>query len=162
LSQTKLNALVVIEDGKAPLPDGPDSTMRLGHDAQAQLRAGNTSAAIDQYAAALLLRPNDLDVQLVLGDALRAAGRWQEAKQFFTALLNDHPDDPWIRYNLALALRGLGDLQAARITIGPIVAGTPIVRITHANEAGKRAHITATQASALTPQGFRTTVTLQY
>src|SRR5262249_44036430 len=156
LSQTKTNALVMIEDGKTPLPDGPDSATRLARGAQAQLHAGNVDAAISQYAAALLLRPDNLDTQVALGDIFRTAERWQDAKPFFTSLLNDHPDDPWIRYNLALTQRALGDRQAARDTLKPIVAGLPVVRIMHTNVPGKKAMITATQGTVMTTKGIAT------
>ena len=165
LRQTKTDVLVAIERGQLAPPEGPDSFARLAYDAQRQILAGNPNAAVDRYAAALLLRPDDYDGQLALGEAFAAAGRWQDGGRYFAALLGDHPVDPWIRYRLATMQRETGDRKAAQLTLAPLIFTTPVAHIARPADAAKpgtRAQLIATPAPRVDGAGYRTPVTLAY
>lgn len=163
LASTKTDTLIAIERGDGPAPDGPESFAGFAREAQRQIRAGNPNAALDVYAIGLLLRPDNLDGQLALGEVFRIAGRWQEGAKFFAALLNDYPSDPWIRYRLATMQYQQGDRAAARLTLGPLVGDALLVRVSHPAAPPKtRARVTATATPSRGASGYQTDVVLRY
>lgn len=164
LSQTKTNTLMVVERGDRAVSDGPDTFARLASDAQRHLQAGNATAAIGEYATGLLLRPDNLDGQLSLGEAFRIAGQWKEGAQFFTSLLNDYPSNPWIRYSLAVMRWRLGDPDGARMLIAPVVANVPIAQIARPPDAPEpaRARLTAVATSSGYGYNYTSSTTLRF
>jgi len=66
-------------------------------------------------------------VQLYLmeGDVLREAKRYQDAKQFYTGILDSHPDETSIRYARALIAEKLGDLDLLESDLRTILKAEP-------------------------------------
>jgi 4-amino-4-deoxy-L-arabinose transferase-like glycosyltransferase len=71
--------------------------------AQAELAQGDTSRAVAQLKAALERDSVDPDAVRLLGSVLGAQGQHAEVARLFTRAVAAHPDDPVLRYNLALA-----------------------------------------------------------
>jgi tetratricopeptide (TPR) repeat protein len=162
VSRATTDTRVTIETGDRVWQDGPDTYGRLAGDAQWRLRAGNADGAIEDYAAALLLRANDLDGQLALGEVFHSAKRWQDGVAFYAALSRDYPNDPWIRYNLATMQRGLGDFDAARATIADFVTIVPEISHEDGTAGTTNARIAATRRAIPAPTGTTYAMTLEY
>jgi tetratricopeptide (TPR) repeat protein len=77
------------------------------------MRRGEVPQAIEQFAEANRIRPNEPTVNNAFGAALLAAGRTEESVPHLTAALNARPDYFDARYNLGNALASLGDFRGA-------------------------------------------------
>ncbi len=81
------------------------------------LSQGHEAEAIAAYQAALE-GDGSAETRHELGEAYLAAGHLSEAAAAFTEVVRQHPEWPEPHYNLAVALRGLGDTDAARRELG--------------------------------------------
>ena len=73
----------------------------------------NLDAALNEYAAAVHLRPQDPTANNGLGSALVAAGRPEQAAAYLQAALKAQPDYFDAHYNLGFALAGQEDFAGA-------------------------------------------------
>lgn len=78
-----------------------------------QQNAGQLSNAIENYEAALKIRPDDWQANLNMGRALAATGRMGDSTNFFVRAMQSQPDSPLPHRNLGLVLMVLGDLSGA-------------------------------------------------
>jgi Tfp pilus assembly protein PilF len=91
-------------------PGSFESHYNLGEMLQAR---GALDEAIEQFQAAVTIRPNDAIANNALGGALLAKGDLRGAITHFNAALATQPDYFDAHYNLANALATQGDFQAA-------------------------------------------------
>ncbi|HEX4122440.1 MAG TPA: tetratricopeptide repeat protein [Verrucomicrobiae bacterium] len=77
------------------------------------LNEGKVEQAIQQFAAAMEIKPGDADAHYSLGTALLQSGRVKQAIVQFKAAIQIMPDDADAHYNLALALRQEGNIKGA-------------------------------------------------
>jgi tetratricopeptide (TPR) repeat protein len=66
-----------------------------------------------------------LQLNLLEGDILREAGRFPDAKDFYTKLLDDEPDETSIRYARALVAEKLGELDLVESDLQAILLKEP-------------------------------------
>jgi tetratricopeptide (TPR) repeat protein len=66
--------------------------------------------AVECYAAARVLRP---DLGVTLAEALRQSGRWSEALDLLAWLVKERPNNPYLHFQQAYALKDKGDLDGA-------------------------------------------------
>ena len=78
------------------------------------------SQAEEEYRAAILLTPTDVDARIALGDVLRDQQRWDEAIVEYRAVVNLAPDLSIGHSRLALAF----DAMAQSIDVGALGFGT--------------------------------------
>lgn len=78
----------------------------------------NLEGALEEYRAAVRLRPEDATGNNSLGAALVAAGRPQEAAEYLRAALKARPEYFEAHYNLGFALAGENDFSAAAEQFG--------------------------------------------
>jgi len=74
---------------------------------------GNLEAAIREYEAAVLLRPDDAVANNGWGAALLAAGQPKSATPILSAAIHARPDYAEAHYNLGIALTQMGDMERA-------------------------------------------------
>jgi spermidine synthase len=86
--------------------------------AREALERGNAESAESHLRRAIDWHATDARAYHTLGDLLMAQGRWQEAHEHWTALLERHPGD-------ALALRGAVE---ALSRLGRLSEGVPLIR----------------------------------
>lgn len=86
----------------------PNASTLLG---VALARQGDHAAAVDAFRHTLAMRPQDVDAQRRLAEALRDAGRLDEAEGACRALLDLRPDDPqaWSSLGAVLSMRRQAD-----------------------------------------------------
>jgi tetratricopeptide (TPR) repeat protein len=77
------------------------------------MERGEIPQAIEHFAQANRIRPNEPTVNNAFGAALLAAGRAEQSVPHLTAALNVRPDYFDARYNLGNALASLGDFRGA-------------------------------------------------
>jgi Flp pilus assembly protein TadD len=78
-----------------------------------QQNAGQITNAMENYQAALKIRPDDWQANLNMGRTLAAVGRMGESTNFFTRAMRLQPDSPLPHRNLGMVLMVLGDLSGA-------------------------------------------------
>lgn len=66
-----------------------------------------------------------VQLYLLQGDVLREAQRFQDAKQFYTGILDSHPNETSIRYARALIAEKLGDLDLLESDLRTILETEP-------------------------------------
>jgi Flp pilus assembly protein TadD len=75
---------------------------------------GDDRAAVDAYREAVRLAPSEVTIGLQLGQALSQAGRTEEARTQYQAVLKAHPDDPKALNDMAYFVsQNGGDLDQA-------------------------------------------------
>ncbi len=98
--------------GPAPTPPpGPGelwTSQRFLVTGHAALARGDLAAALDWYARAQLLAPADAAVYLARTEALRRAGRLEEALAAAQTAATLAPFEPWAHYALGQVLEALG------------------------------------------------------
>ena len=77
------------------------------------LKAGKPNDAVDDFRTALTFEPNDLDDELQLAQALAAAGRLDEASNYFLNLWEARPGEGYLNLQLAKLARKKGDKPEA-------------------------------------------------
>lgn len=77
------------------------------------LKAGKPNDAVNDFRTALTFEPNDLDDELQLAQALAAAGRIDEASNYFLNLWEARPGEGYLNLQLAKLARKKGDKQEA-------------------------------------------------
>lgn len=92
--------------------NGADFEAHYNLAAMLQLR-GATPEALQQFEAALELRPGDATVENAVGGALLALGRVPEAIVHLTSATNERPDYFDAHYNLGIALANAGEFSRA-------------------------------------------------
>lgn len=91
----------------------PDSVAALINLAIVKKRLGNTDEARKLAQKAKDLAPNDPDVGIILGNLLAETQDLDSALDTYRDAVDESPDDPTIRYNLALALLRKGNEEEA-------------------------------------------------
>jgi tetratricopeptide (TPR) repeat protein len=97
-----------------------------------QLR-GATQEALQQFQAALQLRPDDATVENAVGGALLALNRIPEAITHLTSATNERPDYFDAHYNLGIALANGGDFSRAAKEFTAAVKLRPLDAAAEAN-----------------------------
>jgi Tfp pilus assembly protein PilF/mono/diheme cytochrome c family protein len=100
--------------------------------AMLQLR-GALQEALQQYQAALELRPGDATVENALGGAFLALNRIPEAITHLTSATNERPDYFDAHYNLGIASAAAGDFLRAAQEFGAAVKLRPLDAAPEAN-----------------------------
>ncbi len=100
--------------------------------AMLQLR-GATQEALQQYQAALELRPGDATVENAVGGALLALGRVPDAIAHLTSATNERPDYFAAHYNLGIALANAGEFSRAEQEFAAAVKLRPADAAAEAN-----------------------------
>jgi tetratricopeptide (TPR) repeat protein len=109
----------LLSDGVDHAPDVPAKVALLKQAAQVQRRRlGALDAAIPLLEYAVALLPDDRAVRLALADALRSAGRFDEARALLEAMLAEFgrrrtPERAAVHYHLARIAQARGDLVQA-------------------------------------------------
>ncbi|NLE47759.1 MAG: tetratricopeptide repeat protein [Sandaracinaceae bacterium] len=97
-------------------PDYAEARVALGRQ---ELGAGNYNDAIEHLRVADRVLPSSTPVRLILADAYRGAGRWEEAKSILDGLLASNPNLAEAHFNLGLMYQApnfkLGDLDELAI-----------------------------------------------
>ena len=91
----------------------PRSALAWSGLADAWALSGRTDVAVDARRQALRLHPTDLTLQFNLGTTLLTAGDKAGALAVLQPLSRQAPREPRVHMNLGIALRDLGQLQAA-------------------------------------------------
>ena len=78
-----------------------------------QHRSGRLKAALTHIKRAMELEPNSIQAQNAHASILFDLKRYPEAGTIYTALLQNHPDDPQLLTNLGFVLQTQGDFDAA-------------------------------------------------
>lgn len=91
-------------------PGDPALLVHLGEIARLQ---GDLPAAREAFDAALAASPGMAAARAGLGQVALAEARWREAADHLAAALAAVPEADLLHYPLAMAYRGLGDLEAA-------------------------------------------------
>jgi tetratricopeptide (TPR) repeat protein len=89
-----------------------DRTLPFIARGNAFLAEGRAEAALLDYESALQLKPSP-EVAALKGEALSMLGRYQEALEAFDFAVARHPEDPDVLSGRAIALLGVGKLEAA-------------------------------------------------
>src|SRR6185436_17875586 len=106
----------------AGVEHAPDRTVQVQYLRDAALvrrdRLGQLDEAIPLLQRAVELEPSDRELRLSLADALRQQGRYDEARQLLTGLLEAFgrrrtPERAKVHYQLAQIARATGDLDVA-------------------------------------------------
>lgn len=104
---------LAIETGQKLIAAGHDNAAVRFNLGIANLRMGQSDAAIDQLERAVQLEPQDLDSRLNLGEALVKKGRIDLGVKHWEQAAADHPDSPHPLYNIGLTYAQNGLLQRA-------------------------------------------------
>jgi Flp pilus assembly protein TadD len=111
-----------------PLPYLPHDNLGA-----ALLRAGQVEPAMDQYALAVKLKPDDSDAYSNWGIALMESGRPGEAIAQFDQALKIDPDQAKVESNLGTALMQAGRMQEAAEAYRKALQGQPDNAELHSN-----------------------------
>jgi tetratricopeptide (TPR) repeat protein len=80
---------------------------------EANLRAGHAKVAIEDFRNALLYRPDNMQLQLELAQALVEQGQLDEAQNYLLGLRNTDPEDSPVNLELARVAAQRSDVEAA-------------------------------------------------
>ncbi len=90
-----------------------------------RVMSGDFSGGEAALRRALQLDPRNLDATSHLAIALHRQQRWAAAIELYRRVRDATPYDANVRYNLALSLEALGDLEAARVELERVVRLRP-------------------------------------
>lgn len=110
------------------LPQSPEVTQAFNahiREGSRHLQAGDFDLAVEEFAAALELRPNGLQAAFLLGTAQRGAGDLDAAEATFEALSTNHPDAPNGPFGLGQVRLLRGDAPAAEESLREAVRRDP-------------------------------------
>jgi Flp pilus assembly protein TadD len=93
-----------------------------GQDDQA---GGQLRTAVGHLQKALTLKPDLVEAQVLLGDALLRLGRWSEAVTALRQAQKLGAKERSVTFNLAIALQQSGQIEAATALLGSITAANP-------------------------------------
>lgn len=77
--------------------------------AQSYMKNGQYKQAVAYGLTALELRPDDPEINQVIGDSLLALGEFKQAKQYYDAILKHHPGRADTQFNRGLVAMVLGE-----------------------------------------------------
>jgi tetratricopeptide (TPR) repeat protein len=109
----------LLAEGVDHTPDAKEKVLLLRHAAQVQRRKlGALEVAIPLLVRAAQLTPEDRSLRLALADALRGAGRFEEARELLDAMLVEFgrrrtPERAAVHYHLARIAQAEGNLDQA-------------------------------------------------
>ncbi|HSJ09403.1 MAG TPA: hypothetical protein VK928_05795 [Longimicrobiales bacterium] len=100
----------------------PDDTVSLRELARLTLDAHRPGEAVDHYRRYVRLTGGNRAIMLELAGALGVMARWTEAELIMQELLQRHPDDGTVLYNLGAIAANRADTMAARMWLGRAAA----------------------------------------
>jgi tetratricopeptide (TPR) repeat protein len=86
---------------------------------------GDSDLAAKEFKAELAKDPFNFESNLQLGATLRQEQNFSEAKQYFGRAIQTRPDDPGVRYQLALIALDEGKTDEARTALEALVKESP-------------------------------------
>jgi hypothetical protein len=101
------------------------------------VEAGDFPQARARLEQALKLRPQNEKCRNLLGQTYFKAGRLDDAAYLYQQLIAEYPEEPTLRFNLALVLLKTGDLAGVRRELERVVA----LRPAHLKAHGYLAHV---------------------
>lgn len=110
-SEDGLEAMALLREALAEVPDDVDARLRLAHLLE---RNGRASSALDEYRRAVEIAPGLTEPRLALAAALHRAGKPDRAISAYDAVLATSPEDRRAVIGRIQALAATGDLAAAR------------------------------------------------
>jgi tetratricopeptide (TPR) repeat protein len=122
LMAQRRTAEALVEFGVAKTQDPSLALVVDLEGARAQLDIRETSSALQTLRALARDRPGDLEITLLLGDALRQAGDLTEAEAVYRGALGLAEGGIEARLRLARLARGRGDVAGARAMLAEIAA----------------------------------------
>jgi Flp pilus assembly protein TadD len=108
---------------RRPASASADELLRKGIAAR---QSGDFSSAIQAFRTVLQIQPDRSEAHIDLGEALAAAGRFDEAIEEDKRALADAPANETVRMNLAMAYYKKGDLSHARTEFDALHAARPL------------------------------------
>jgi tetratricopeptide (TPR) repeat protein len=92
---------------------------------KALLTLGHRAEAMECFRAELAIDPNEFGSNLYLGVLLNQGESYKEATPYLDRALQVRPDDPAVRYQLALIQIGEGNLEPARKSLEALIKDSP-------------------------------------
>ena len=109
----------------------PQTQTRPQDSAQAALRSGNPSRALDISETALKTFPNDAQLRFIRAMALNQLNRLPEAEAAFADLTQEFPELPEPYNNLAVVRAAQGKLDQARVALEDAIRAVPGYAVAH-------------------------------
>ena len=91
----------------------------------ALLTLGHRDEAMQCFREELAIDPNEFGSNLYLGVLLNQGEKYKEAIPYLTRGLQVRPDDPAVRYQIALGQIGMGNLEQGRKSLEVLVKDSP-------------------------------------
>jgi len=132
-------ALALLAGGEASAqaprqsPLGSPTQTRPHDSAQAALRSGDATRALEISETALKTFPNDAQLRFIRAMALNQLNRLPEAEAAFTDLTQEFPELPEPYNNLAVVRAAQGKLDQARVALEDAIRAVPGYAVAHEN-----------------------------
>jgi len=91
----------------------------------ALLTLGHRDDAMQCFREELAIDPNEFGSNLYLGVLLNQAEQYKEAVPYLTRALQVRPDDPAVRYQIAMGQIGMGNLEQAKKSLEALIKDSP-------------------------------------
>jgi len=92
---------------------------------KALLTLGHRTEAMENFRDELVIDPNEFGSNLYLGVLLNQAENYKEAVPYLDRALRVRPDDPAVRYQLAIIQIGTGNIEHARKSLEDLIKDNP-------------------------------------
>lgn len=92
---------------------------------KALLESGQRAQAMEAFRQELAIDPNEFDPNLYLGSLLNEGQQCKEAMPYLARALQVRPGSPQVRYQIAVAEIGMGNLAQAKKTLDALVKASP-------------------------------------
>jgi predicted Zn-dependent protease len=109
---------------EAQQPSVPDQTQLALWRGELEIRSANVAAATGHFRRAIELAPSSREARLKLVQVLAQADP-AAAQEHLAYLLQNHPHDPEVLYQQAVAARNLGELAEAEAALAQLLARSP-------------------------------------
>jgi len=93
--------------------------------AKALMLTGDSDLSQKEFMVELRVDPYNFDANLQLGAMARQEQNYEQAKKYFVRAQETRPEDPAVRYQLALIALDQGELEKARQTLEGLVKESP-------------------------------------
>ncbi len=120
MQKKRITAAVLI--GLLVACDSPETLVNRGKQA---VERKDYEAAIEVLATASERSPNDIAIRLLLADAYRLAGHWQDARREYVGVLSKTPLDHPVRLKLAKIAMDMHDPESALSHINQVLDAEP-------------------------------------
>jgi len=91
----------------------------------ALLTLGHRDEAMQCFREELAIDPNEFGSNLYLGVLLNQAEQYKEAVPYLARALQVRPDDPAVRYQIAMGQIGVGNLEQAKKSLEALIKDSP-------------------------------------